>query len=151
MGREQTCLFLGGQWIELLRAMEKDIVSAGGEPWIPVRLIEGSIILAVDEFLPDSIVVTPKVASLVGTTTVTLQRWLMRGQIAATGAAGKATPHPQPPREEPAVPPAQPAPESPDVSAAVPVEAVVEAAIEVDVGDDGVYAVIGNGADRPVF
>lgn len=85
--REQTCLMIAGQWGGVLRAMEQQIIAAGGRPWLPVDSLMPSIVLAVDDILPEHISVTPRVAALAGTTAVCVQRWMMRDAI---GEAAKA-------------------------------------------------------------
>ena len=82
--REQTCLMIAGQWGGILKAMEQQIIAAGGRPWLPVDTLMPSIVLAVDDILPEHISVTPRVAALAGTTAVCVQRWMMRDAIGET-------------------------------------------------------------------
>jgi hypothetical protein len=115
VGREQTVLFVSGQWVDILRSMERQLALVGVKPLIPVDVLVSSIVLAVDELLPERISLTPKATAVIGTTSLSVQRFLHRDAIAKklAGETEQKTPLRLVPDFPPPAPPPPPPPPPP--------------------------------------
>jgi hypothetical protein len=118
--RQSTCEFLGAQWVGVLEAMCEQMRAVGVQPYIEPGQIRGAIVLTLDEILPDELVITPRIASTIGTSVIITQRFLARKEIAAhveaMRAAGEVrqeykSPFPQQPQPQPQPQPEPPRPE----------------------------------------
>lgn len=107
-GREQTCQLIAGYWHQMLKSMADQIKTAGAEPWIDPDALMPSMVLTLDEVLPEDMQLTPRATALLGTTAITAQRFLLRGKIREMAEYGAPTPTPAYP--PPPAPPAEPEP-----------------------------------------
>jgi hypothetical protein len=92
-------------------------LAVGVEPVFDPIHLHGSIVLALDEALPENLVMTPRISALVGTSAIVIQRFAVRGKIKEAADAKdwesakvKPAPFPSPPAAEPPVPSPAPAP-----------------------------------------
>ncbi len=87
--REQTCLLIGGYWLGMLTQMADALKSAGIDPIVKPETLGGAIVLTLDEILPDTVEVTPKVMAVGGSTAILVQRFMRREDIAKAAKTAK--------------------------------------------------------------
>jgi hypothetical protein len=103
---------IGGQLVAILQKMEDDLAAVDVAPIIPAKQLGSAIVLALDEILPENLVLTPKATAMFGIVALSTQRWWHREAIAvarqgeayAVAAAKPANPSPPPPTSPPPSP-----------------------------------------------
>lgn len=117
-GREFTCEFVATQWLTILKAMSDQLEAVGVKPLIPPSALYGAMVLTVDTVLPANVDLSPPQVAALGTTAITVQRFLHRKRIAAaitSGARHAAAPSSPPPTAQSTAPTA-PAQSTPTVA-----------------------------------
>lgn len=97
-GRQQTCEFLADQWYTVVKAMEGQLAAIGVKPLlIPADALLPTMVLTLDQVLPEMVNLSPPQIALIGTTGIIAQRWYHRKAIAtALAAIGKPAPSSMP-------------------------------------------------------
>lgn len=88
-GREKTCVMLASYWLTALKNMEDSLRLAGIDPIIEAAALGPSIVLTVDELLPDHVEFSPRVVAVGGSTMLGVQRFMRRKEIAEAQAKTK--------------------------------------------------------------
>jgi hypothetical protein len=84
-GREATVLFFASRWLGGLKTMSDAIKSVGGTPMVDVESddVKAMLVLTVDEFLPAKVQLKPPHMAAFATTSLTVQVFMHRKEIAA--------------------------------------------------------------------
>lgn len=127
-GRERAVLAIASQWKSILDFLSHQITLSGGTPVVDTAMLWQSLVITVDDVLPERFELRPQHIAALGTTALLAQRIARHKKVVAAyeqQAAAQATGQsPAPPPTQPTPPISQPGPPAPD-AAPEPVSPVV--------------------------